>query len=195
MPLAQSGDSSCVSVLMMRRFWSAAVVRSEAFQSQSATMMTNARTSAVALNAPRPAHLARKIACRFTSGGRLCAGVSPSARGMPRDGADHHDLRGVCQGNRCGRESAEYIDDVRTPGAFSRPLASSGSVACSLVGVRFAEDSTLEEIGFELVVRCRAARSNELSSHHNCGGRSELSPNPMRDGRLQFLPQHRRDPG
>ena len=27
--LAQSGGSSCVSVLMMRRFWSAAVVRSE----------------------------------------------------------------------------------------------------------------------------------------------------------------------
>src|ERR1700731_3345243 len=79
--LAQSGGSSCVSVLMMRRFWSAAVVRSEAFQSQSATMMTNARTSAVALNVPRPAHLARKIACRFTSGERLCAGVSPSARG------------------------------------------------------------------------------------------------------------------
>ena len=43
---------------------------------------------------------------------------------MPRDGADHHDLRGVCQGNRCGRESAEYIDDLRTPRAFSRPLAS-----------------------------------------------------------------------
>src|SRR4029077_17034549 len=42
---------------------------------------------------------------------------------MPRDGADHHDLRGVCQGNRCGRESAEYIDDLRTPRAFSRPLA------------------------------------------------------------------------
>ena len=32
---------------------------------------------------------------------------------MPRDGADHHDLRGVCQGNRCGREGAEYIDDLR----------------------------------------------------------------------------------
>src|ERR1700731_673165 len=54
--LAQSGGSSCVSVLMMRRFWSAAVVRSEAFHSQSATMMTNERASAVALNAPRPAH-------------------------------------------------------------------------------------------------------------------------------------------
>jgi len=39
------------------------------------------------------------------------------------------------------------------------------------------------------------ARTNELSSHHNCGGRSELSPNLMRDERLQFLPQHRRDPG
>ena len=37
---------------MMRRFSSAAVVRSEAFQSQSATMITNAKTSAVALNAP-----------------------------------------------------------------------------------------------------------------------------------------------
>jgi len=32
---------------------------------------------------------------------------------MPSDGADHHYLRGVCQGNRCGRESAEYIDDLR----------------------------------------------------------------------------------
>jgi hypothetical protein len=30
--LAQSGGSSCVSVLMMRRFWSAAVVRNEAFR-------------------------------------------------------------------------------------------------------------------------------------------------------------------
>jgi len=79
--LAQPAGSGCVSVLMMRRFWSAAVVRSEAFQSQSAMMMTNARTSAVALNAPPPAHLARKIACRFTSGERLCAGVPPSARG------------------------------------------------------------------------------------------------------------------
>src|SRR6202163_1017989 len=39
------------------------------------------------------------------------------------------------------------------------------------------------------------ARTNELSSHHNCGGRSELSPNLMRDERLQFLLQHRRDPG
>src|ERR1700731_4646784 len=39
------------------------------------------------------------------------------------------------------------------------------------------------------------ARTNELSSHHNCGGRSELSPNLMRDECLQFLPQHRRDPG
>src|SRR3984893_17463862 len=39
------------------------------------------------------------------------------------------------------------------------------------------------------------ARTNELSSHHNCGGRSELSPNLMRDERLQFLPQHRLDPG
>src|SRR5712671_4271300 len=122
--LAQSGGSSCVSVLMMRRFWSAAVVRREALQSQSATMMTNARTSAVALNAPRPAHLARKIGCRFTSGERLCAGESPSARGYAEGRADHHDLRGVCQGNRCGRESAEYIDDLRTPRAFSRPLAS-----------------------------------------------------------------------
>src|SRR6202040_607389 len=34
------------------------------------------------------------------------------------------------------------------------------------------------------------ARTNELSSHHNCGGRSELSPNLMRDERLQFLLQH-----
>ena len=103
----------------------AAVVRSEAFQSQSATMMTNARTSAVALNAPRPAHLARKIACRFTRLVNGCVQGCPLPRAaMSRDGADHHDLRGVCQGNRCGRESAEYIDDLRTPRAFSRPLAS-----------------------------------------------------------------------
>ena len=41
-------------------------------------------------------------------------------------------------------------------------------------------DSPVEEIRFELVVPCRGgepARTNELSSHHNCGGRSELSPN------------------
>jgi hypothetical protein len=29
-----------------------------------------------------------------------------------------------------------------------------------------------------------------VSSHHNCGGRSELSPNLVKDERLQFLPQH-----
>jgi len=40
-------------------------------------------------------------------------GVSFSGAAMPSDGADHHYLRGVCQGNRCGRESAEYIDDLR----------------------------------------------------------------------------------
>ena len=62
---------------MMRRFSSAAVVRSEAFQSQIATMITNAKTSAVALNAPRPAHLARRIACRFTFGERLRARAFP----------------------------------------------------------------------------------------------------------------------
>ena len=57
-------------------------------------------------------------------------------------------------------------------------------------------DSPVEEIGFELVVPCgEPVRTNELSSHHNCGGRSELSPNLMRDERLQFLLQHRRDPG
>jgi hypothetical protein len=83
----------------------------------------DARTT-VALNAPRPAHLERKIACRFTSGERLCAGCPLPRAAMPRDGADHHDLRGVCQSNRCGRESAEYIAELRTPRAFSRPLAS-----------------------------------------------------------------------
>jgi hypothetical protein len=32
----------------------------------------------------------------------------------------------------------------------SQAARESGSVACSLVGVRFAEDSTLEQAGFEL---------------------------------------------
>jgi hypothetical protein len=88
--------------------------------------------------------------------------------------------------------------------------------------VRFVPDSPVEGTGFETLgsapplrdrwfadsplegnrIRTRGpvsggepARTNELSSHHNCGGRSELSPNLMRDERLQFLPQHRRDPG
>jgi hypothetical protein len=156
--LAQSGGSSCVSVLMMRRFWSAAVVRSEAFQSQSATMMTNARTIAVALNAPRPAQLARKIACRFTSGERLCAGVSPSARGYAEE-ADHHDLRGVRQGNRCGRESAEYIDDLRTPRAFSRPLAS-----------RARSHAPSSALGSQGTLRWREADSMGLFLSSGCFG-------------------------
>jgi hypothetical protein len=108
--LAQSGGSSCVSVLMMRRFWSAAVVRREAFQSQSATMMTNARTSAVALNAPRPAHLARKIACRFTSGERLCAGVSPSPRGY---------AEGRCGPSRSSRRLSGHASRARSHASSS----------------------------------------------------------------------------
>jgi hypothetical protein len=50
--------------------------------------------------------------------GRTLHGRDPDIGGdrcpvaMPRDGADHHDLRGVCH------------DDLRTPRAFSRPLAS-----------------------------------------------------------------------
>ena len=59
---------------------------------------------------------------------------------------------GVCQGNRCGRESAEYIDDRRTPRAFSRPLASGARSRAPSSALRFAEDSTLEEAGFELSV-------------------------------------------
>jgi len=120
---AQSGGSSCVSVLMMRRFWSAAVVRSEAFQSQSATRMTNARTSAVALNAPRPAHLARKIACRFTSGERPCAGVSPSARGYAEGGADHHYLRAFAWATAAVMRARNTSTTCETLRAFSRPLA------------------------------------------------------------------------
>src|SRR6202040_3377268 len=52
--------------------------------------------------------------------------------------------------------------------------------------------SPLEEIGFELVVPCRAASRQGPT---NCPAiiiavdRSELSPNLMRDERLQFLPQ------
>src|SRR3954454_17125394 len=98
---------------MMRGFWSGAGVRSEAFEIQSPTMMTNARTSAVALNAPRPAHLARKIACRFTSGERLCAGVSASARGYAEGRCGPSLSSRRLPGPRCGRESAEYIDDLR----------------------------------------------------------------------------------
>ena len=71
---------------------------------------------------------------------------------MPREGADHHYLRGVCQGKRCGREGAEYIDDLRNAKGILKTAREWGSVACSLVGVRFAEDSTLEGDGFELLV-------------------------------------------
>ena len=77
---------------------------------------------------------------------------------MPSDGADHHYLRGVCQGNRCGRESAEYIDDLRNAKGILKTARESGSVACSLVGVRFAEDSPLEGDGFELSVPREIAR-------------------------------------
>jgi hypothetical protein len=123
--------------------------------------MTNARTGAVALNAPRPAHLARKIACRFTSGERLCMQGGPLPRAaMPRDGADHHDLRGVCQRNRCGRESAEYIDDLRTPRAFSRPLARWARSRAPSSALGSQRTSTLEEAGFEpLVPRRRRVSS------------------------------------
>src|SRR5947208_16481812 len=65
--LAQFAGSRCVTALITRRFSSAAVVRSEAFQNQSATMMMNAAMSAVELNNPRPAHFAMRIASRFTS--------------------------------------------------------------------------------------------------------------------------------
>ena len=73
--------------------------------------------------------------------------------------------------------------------AHRRPAAAAGTA-------RFVADSLLEQIGFELVVPCRAASRQGPT---NCpaiiiaGGRSELSPNLMRDERLH--PQHRRDPG
>ena len=43
--LAQSGGSSCVSVLMMRRFWSAAVVRSDTDRAAVATQLTDLETA------------------------------------------------------------------------------------------------------------------------------------------------------
>ena len=102
---------------------------------------------------------------------------------MPRDGADHHDLRGVCQGNRCGRESAEYIDDLRTADGILKTARESGSVALSLVGVRFAEDSTLEGDGFELPVprKLGLRRGRRLALHLGSLNAPAARPRSERD--------------
>jgi len=106
------------------------------------------------------------VASRLVNG---CVQGCPLPRAaMPRDGADHHDLRGVCQGNRCGRESAEYIDDLRTADGILKTARESGSVALSLVGVRFAEDSTLEGDGFELSVPGQRAPGQTISGSRIC---------------------------
>jgi hypothetical protein len=89
--LAQSGGSKCVAALITRRFSSAAIVRREAFQSQSATMITNAMISAAALNAPCPAHVAMRIACRFTSGERLGVAAFPLTAELPENRSDPKD--------------------------------------------------------------------------------------------------------
>jgi hypothetical protein len=105
----------------------------------------------------------RPVVCLVTAAGerpalattleRCCAQGCPLPRAaMPRDGADHHDLRGVCQGNRCGRESAEYIDDLRTPRAFSRPLAS-----------RARSHASSSALGSQRTLRWRKAASNSQS--------------------------------
>ena len=60
-----------VTVLMSRRFSSAAAVRREASHHQAATMMTKAPTSAAPLKTPWPAALPTSVMCRFMVGQRL----------------------------------------------------------------------------------------------------------------------------
>ena len=55
-----------MAALIKRRFSSAAVVRSEAFQNQTTTIMTKAPRSAAALKLPRPTHRAMVTVLRLT---------------------------------------------------------------------------------------------------------------------------------
>src|SRR5215831_18607271 len=69
--LPQSNGNLPVTILMSRRFASAAAVRRDASHHQAATIMPKAPTSAAPLNAPRPAARPMSIMCRFTIGQRL----------------------------------------------------------------------------------------------------------------------------
>src|SRR5215469_12028166 len=65
--LPQSNGNLSVTILMSRRFASAAAVRRYAFHHQAATIMAKAPTSAAPLNAPRPAARPMSITFRFTT--------------------------------------------------------------------------------------------------------------------------------
>jgi hypothetical protein len=104
---------------------------------------------------------------------------------MPRDGADHHDLRGICQGNRCGRESAEYIDDLRTPRAFSRPLASrarSRAPSSALGSQRTLRWRKPDSIRRYRAIRTGLVSSLVDSSPNGEAGERELVPRRSRAG-------------
>src|SRR5262249_16381202 len=64
--LPQSNGNLPVTILMSRRFASAAAVRRDASHHQAATIMAKAPTSAAPLNAPRPAARPMSITGRFT---------------------------------------------------------------------------------------------------------------------------------
>jgi len=81
--LPQSNGNAPVTILMSRRFSSAAAVRRDASHHQAATIMTNAPTSAAPLNAPRPAARPMSITCLFTIGQRLGPHVQLSCRTTP----------------------------------------------------------------------------------------------------------------
>lgn len=64
----QLNGNAPVTVLISRRFSSAAAVRSEASHHQAAIIMTKAPISAAPLNAPRPTARPMSIMCRFMMG-------------------------------------------------------------------------------------------------------------------------------
>jgi hypothetical protein len=78
---AQSNGNAPVTILMSRRFSSAAAVRRDASHHQAAMIMAKAPTSAAPLNAPRPATRPTSISCRFTIGKRLTVRFSSPVAG------------------------------------------------------------------------------------------------------------------
>src|SRR5205814_2237893 len=69
------------TILMSRRFASAAAVRRDASHHQAATIRAKAPTSAALLNAPRPAARLMSKTCRFTIGQWLDRTFSSACRG------------------------------------------------------------------------------------------------------------------
>ena len=69
-----------MAALIRRRFSSAAVVRSEAFQNQTTTIMTKAPMSAATLKLPRPTHRAMVTVLPLTLRKRRGDAVTPVRR-------------------------------------------------------------------------------------------------------------------